>query len=277
LVDGPLVPHDILRISGEEAVQQYLLHEIQSVYRSQRVDINDKHIEIIIARMLRKVRIENAGDTNLLPGLDMDKFEFRQVNQELAICVKVSDKGDSDFEENAIVPKEALEQVNAQIEALGGDPAKGARPRPATASTQLLGITKASVQSASFISAASFQETTKVLTEAALAGKIDKLVGLKENVILGHLIPAGTGFRSFQESEVRYRPEALQAMAAEKERALEKRFPLLQTAEGAEPPTDGDALPTQTTQEGELPQPAEGSEEDVFDKLLSSDDSTGGE
>jgi DNA-directed RNA polymerase subunit beta' len=231
LVDGPLVPHDILRISGEEAVQQYLLHEIQSVYRSQRVDINDKHVEIIIARMLRKVRIENPGDTNLLPGIDMDRFEFRQVNQELSRCVKISEKGDSDFEAGAIVPKEALEQVNSQIEALGGDPAKGTRPRASTAATQLLGITKASVQSSSFISAASFQETTKVLTEAALAGKVDYLVGLKENVILGHLIPAGTGFRTFQESEVRYRPEALQAMAAEKERALVTSFPLLQSAD----------------------------------------------
>ena len=126
------------------------------------------------------------------------------------------------------MPREALEQENARIETMGGKPAKGGRPKPATASTQLLGITKASVQSASFISAASFQETTKVLTEAALAGKSDELVGLKENVILGHLIPAGTGFRTFQESEVRYRPEALQAMAAEKERALVTSFPLLQ-------------------------------------------------
>ncbi len=107
-----------------------------------------------------------------------------------------------------------MEQANAQIERLGGDPAKGTRPKPATASTQLLGITKAAVQSSSFISAASFQETTKVLTEAALAGKVDNLVGLKENVILGHLIPAGTGFRTFQESEVRYRPEVLQKMAS---------------------------------------------------------------
>jgi DNA-directed RNA polymerase subunit beta' len=230
LVEGPLVPHDILRISGEEAVQQYLVHEIQSVYRSQRVDINDKHIEIIAARMLRKVKIESPGDTNLLSGLVMDKFEFRQVNQNLAKCVKITQKGDSDFEEGAIVPKEALETVNAQIEALGGTPAKGSKPKFATASTQLLGITKAAVQSSSFISAASFQETTKVLTEAALAGKVDHLVGLKENVILGHLIPAGTGFRTFQESEVRYQPEALQAMAAEKERALETSFPLLATA-----------------------------------------------
>jgi DNA-directed RNA polymerase subunit beta' len=232
LVDGPLVPHDILRISGEEALQQYLLHEIQSVYRSQRVDINDKHIEIIVARMLRKVRIETAGDTSLLPGLVMDRFDFRQVNNNLAKCLKITDKADSEYAEGAIVPREAVEQTNTQIEALGGKPTKGVKPKSATASTQLLGITKAAVQSSSFISAASFQETTKVLTEAALAGKVDNLVGLKENVILGHLIPAGTGFRQFQESEVRYRPEALQAMQAQKEKVLETAFPLLQQGDG---------------------------------------------
>jgi len=236
LIEGPLVPHDILRISGEEAVQQYLLHEIQSVYRSQRVEINDKHVEIIIARMLRKVRIETSGDTNLLPGLVMDRFDFRQANNALARCIKVTDKGDSDYEAGSIVPKDAFEQANSQIEGLGGKPAKGLKPKSATASTQLLGITKAAVQSSSFISAASFQETTKVLTEAALASKVDYLVGLKENVILGHLIPAGTGFRLFQESEVRYRPEALQALQEEKARALETSFPLLQ-ATGA---TEGD-------------------------------------
>jgi DNA-directed RNA polymerase subunit beta' len=232
LVDGPLVPHDILRISGEEALQQYLVHEVQGVYRSQRVDINDKHIEVIIARMLRKVRIETAGDTNLLPGLVMDRFDFRQVNSNLAKCLKITHKGDTEFAESSIVPKDALEQANAQIEALGGTPSKGVKPKTATASTQLLGITKAAVQSSSFISAASFQETTKVLTEAALAGKVDHLVGLKENVILGHLIPAGTGFRVFQDSEVRYRPEALQAMQAAKDTALETAFPLLQQEAG---------------------------------------------
>jgi DNA-directed RNA polymerase subunit beta' len=237
LVDGPLVPHDILRISGEEAVQQYLVREIQNVYRSQRVEIDDKHIEIIVSQMLRKVKIESVGDTSLLPGSIMDKFEFRAANQKLMQCVKITEKGDSDFEVGAIVPKDALEQVNAQIEALGGEPCRGTRPKPATASTQLLGITKAAVQSASFISAASFQETTKVLTEAALAGKVDKLVGLKENVILGHLIPAGTGFRTYQDSEVRIRPEALQAIAAEKATLLEREFPLL--AEGAAPSGDG--------------------------------------
>jgi len=244
LVDGPLVPHDILRVSGEEAVQQYLLHEIQSVYRSQRVEINDKHVEIIIARMLRKVRVENAGDSNLLPGLVLDRFDFRKVNQDLTKCLKITEKGDSEFEPGTLVPKEAFEQVNSQIRALGGDPAKGTRPKPATASTQLLGITKASVQSSSFISAASFQETTKVLTEAALAGKADYLVGLKENVILGHLIPAGTGFRQYQDSEVRYRPEALQAMAAEAATALETSFPLLQDTGAGAPTAVAAAVPS---------------------------------
>jgi DNA-directed RNA polymerase subunit beta' len=230
LVDGPLVPHDILRVSGEEAVQQYLTHEIQGVYRSQRVEINDKHIEIIVARMLRKIRVENAGDTNLLPGLVMDRFDFRKVNQDLAKCMKITDKGDTEFAPGNIVPKEVLEQANNQIEALGGEPAKATRPKAATGSTQLLGITKASVQSSSFISAASFQETTKVLTEAALAGKTDNLVGLKENVILGHLIPAGTGFHTYQDAEVRFRPEALTALSAEAPSALETSFPLLQDA-----------------------------------------------
>ncbi len=237
LVDGPLVPHDILRVSGEEAVQQYLTHEIQQVYRSQRVDINDKHIEIIIARMLRKVKIESPGDTSLLPGLVMDKFEFRRVNNQLADCLKITDPGDSEYSIGTLVPKATFEQNNTQIEGLGGKPAKGKKPKPATASTQLLGITKASVQSSSFISAASFQETTKVLTEAALAGKVDKLVGLKENVILGHLIPAGTGFRSFQESEVSYHREALEDLVNRGSAAIEEEFPLLQQAP---PPAAGD-------------------------------------
>jgi len=232
LVDGPLVPHDILRISGEEAVQQYLVREIQNVYRSQRVDIDDKHIEIIVSQMLRKVKIETVGDTTLLPGSVLDKFEFRQANDRLADAVRITDRGDSEFAVGSIVPKDVLEQANAQIETLGGGPAKGAVPKPASASTQLLGITKASVQSSSFISAASFQETTKVLTEAALAGKTDNLVGLKENVILGHLIPAGTGFNTYQSAEVRVRPEALEALRFDPESVLARQFPLLEAGGG---------------------------------------------
>ncbi|NLX98003.1 MAG: DNA-directed RNA polymerase subunit beta' [Rhodopirellula sp.] len=235
LVDGPLVPHDILRISGEEAVQQYLTREIQNVYRSQRVEINDKHIEIIVSQMLRKVRVESGGDSGLLEGSVIDRFEFRAVNRQLSGCVKITDPGDTKFQEGDIVPREIFDQQNAQFEAGGGRPAKSARPTPATASTQLLGITKAAVQSSSFISAASFQETTKVLTEAALAGKIDNLVGLKENVILGHLIPAGTGFRTYRDSEVRLQPLALSELAARKEVVSRPSFPLLDLGEQQSP------------------------------------------
>jgi DNA-directed RNA polymerase subunit beta' len=157
LVEGPLILQDILRISGEEELQTYMLKEVQNVYRSQNVPIDDKHIEIIIAQMLRKVKVEDVGDTSFLPGQIIDKFKFK--------------------EENKIIKEK------------GG--------KPATAKPLLLGITKASLQSESFISAASFQETTKVLTRAALEGKTDGLVGLKENVILGHLVPAGTGYKSY--------------------------------------------------------------------------------
>lgn len=246
LVDGPLVPHDILRVSGEEAVQQYLTHEVQQVYRSQRVEINDKHVEVIIARMLRKVKVDTAGDTTLLPGLVMDKFEFRRVNNEVADCLRIVEPGDSEYAEGSLVPREAFEQTNAQIEGLGGTPASGKKPKPATASTQLLGITKAAVQSSSFISAASFQETTKVLTEAALSGRVDRLVGLKENVILGHLIPAGTGFRTFQESEVSYRREALEDLVNRGTSAMEESFPLLQESPppaGEQPEADPSSSP----------------------------------
>jgi DNA-directed RNA polymerase subunit beta' len=230
LVEGPLVPHDILRVSGEEAVQQYLLHEIQQVYRSQRVEINDKHVEIIIARMLRKVKITNPGDTTLLAGLVMDRYEFKRHNDHIAKCMKVTDPGDTQFALGQIVAKDEFDTANAQCEGLGGKGAKGKKPKPAHAEVQLLGITKASVQSNSFISAASFQETTKVLTEAALAGKVDRLVGLKENVILGHLIPAGTGFRVFQDSEVSYRKEALEDLVNRGAAATEQSFPLLSDA-----------------------------------------------
>ena len=157
LVEGPLILQDILRISGEEELQTYMLKEVQNVYRSQNVPIDDKHIEIIIAQMLRKVKVDDVGDTSFLPGQVVDKFRFKEENK------KIIEKGG----------------------------------KPATAKPMLLGITKASIQSDSFISAASFQETTKVLTRAALEGKTDRLVGLKENVILGHLVPAGTGYKSY--------------------------------------------------------------------------------
>ncbi len=154
LTDGPVVPHEILDVCGPQELQEHLVGEVQEVYRLQGVEINDKHIEIIVRQMLRKVKITDPGDTSLLWGDQVDKLEFEREN--LAVTEK------------------------------GG--------KPAEASPVLLGITKASLETDSFISAASFQDTTRVLTEAATLGKIDHLRGFKENVIMGHLIPAGTGF-----------------------------------------------------------------------------------
>ncbi len=209
LTDGPLVPHDILRIKGEEALQRYLIAEIQNVYRSQNVDINDKHIEIICSQMMRKVEIESVGDSTFLPSEVVDKFQFRRENERLANSIKITKVGEAiDVKEDQIIGKEELADINEKIEAIGGSGAKGKKPRPATAKTLLLGITKASLQSESFIAAASFQETTKVLTQAALSGRIDELCGLKENVILGHLIPAGTAFKPHLDIRVKHLVEA---------------------------------------------------------------------
>ena len=209
LTDGPLVPHDILRIKGEEALQRYLISEIQNVYRSQSVNINDKHVEIICAQMMRKVEIDSVGDSSFLPGEVIDKFGFRRENEKLANSIKIKEVGDVlDLKEGQVLSREELASVNEKIEMIGGEAAKGRKPKPATAKTLLLGITKASLRSDSFIAAASFQETTKVLTSAALAGKIDELRGLKENVILGHLIPAGTAFKPHLELKVKHLVEA---------------------------------------------------------------------
>jgi DNA-directed RNA polymerase subunit beta' len=158
LMDGPRNPHDILRVLGEKELQSYLVNEIQEVYRLQGVNINDKHIETIVRQMMRWIKVEEVGDTEFLLDEQVDKFRFYEENE--------------------------------RVEANGGQPAKG---RPL-----LLGITKASLSTDSFISAASFQETTRVLTEAAISGKVDYLRGLKENVIMGRLIPAGTGMEFYR-------------------------------------------------------------------------------
>jgi len=204
LCEGPLVPHDILRIKGEEALWTYMLDEVQNVYRAQGVTINDKHIELILSQMLRKVKIENSGDTDLLPQEVVDRFTFRQKNNEIANMVRVTDAGGTDLRVNELYPRAEVKEANARAEAEGKEVAKGRKGRPATGRTLLLGITKAALSSESFLSGASFQESTKVLTEAALRGAEDDLIGLKENVLLGHLIPAGTGFRPYQEIRVRY-------------------------------------------------------------------------
>ena len=159
LTEGSVNPHDILKIKGLRAVQDYMLQEVQRVYRLQGVDINDKHIEVIVRQMLKKVRIEEKGDTEFLPGTMVDVLVFNEVN----------------------------EQMEAEDKA------------PAVGEQIMLGITKASLATDSFLSAASFQETTKVLTEAAIKGKVDHLVGLKENVIIGKHIPAGTGMKKYRD------------------------------------------------------------------------------
>ena len=170
LQDGALNPHDVLRIRGASAVHNYLIQEVLKVYRQQGVDINDKHIEVIVRQMMRKVRVEEAGDTSLLSGAMADVLEVEIENE------KVRDRI-------------AAGEVNAET----GEPLK-----EATYTQLLMGITKASLATDSFLSAASFQETTKVLTEAAIKGKVDHLVGLKENVIIGKLIPAGAGLNAYR-------------------------------------------------------------------------------
>jgi DNA-directed RNA polymerase subunit beta' len=161
LMDGSSNPHDILTILGEKALAKYLVDEVQEIYRLQGVRINDKHIEVIVRQMLRRVRIKEVGDTEFLIGDQVEKWRFEEENQ------RILDKGG----------------------------------QPAIAEPLLLGITKASLSTESFISAASFQETTKVLTEAAINGKVDRLAGLKENVIMGRLIPAGTGVAKYNRME----------------------------------------------------------------------------
>ena len=174
-MDGPLNPHDILRVLGPEALQQYIVNEIQEVYRLQGVNINDKHIECIVRQMLRWVKIKDVGDTEFLLEEQVDRFRYEDENRRV-------------------------------IEAGG---------KPSSAEPLLLGITKASLSTDSFISAASFQETTRVLTEAAISGRVDYLRGLKENVIMGRLIPAGTGMKYYRNVKVDYDPTVNQKQEEE--------------------------------------------------------------
>jgi len=168
LTEGSVNPHDVLLVKGDLAVQDYLIQEVQRAYRMQGVDINDKHIEVIIRQMMRKVRVEDAGSTDLLPGSLVEKGELAEENERVQERIRM---GEKDL-------------------------------KPAVSSLVLLGITKASLATDSFLSAASFQETTRVLTEAAIKGKVDPLLGLKENVIIGKLIPAGTGMTRYTDVKV---------------------------------------------------------------------------
>lgn len=196
LSDGAVAPHDILRIKGPAEVQRYLVNEIQEVYRTQGVKINDKHIEIIVRQMLQRVRIADSGDTYFLQDDQVDRLRFLEENQKIREKVVITDRGESNVKEGQILTRAELDKVLKKY-----DKKKAPEYRegqPATAEPLLLGITQASLSTESFISAASFQETTKVLADAAISAKTDYLLGLKENVIMGRLIPAGTGLKRYQ-------------------------------------------------------------------------------
>lgn len=199
LSDGAITPNDILAIKGPTIVQEYIVNEIQEVYRLQGVKINDKHFETVVRQMMRKVQIEDPGDTRFLEKMLVDKIEFLEENDNLYGKKVVLDAGDSEnFKPGMIVSVRQLRDENSMLKRNDKKLVSARDAVPATASQVLQGITRAALQTHSFISAASFQETTKVLNDAAIRGKIDTLEGLKENVIVGHLIPAGTGMREYQ-------------------------------------------------------------------------------
>jgi DNA-directed RNA polymerase subunit beta' len=214
LSDGAISPGDILDIQGPTAVQEYLVNEIQEVYRLQGVKINDKHFEVIVRQMMRKVEITDAGDTRFLEGTSVDKAEFLEENELLFDKMVVTDSGDSD---RVLVGQiSSTRQLREENSNLKRKDKKEIEARPAitaTARPMLQGITRASLQTESWISAASFQETTKVLNEAAVQGKTDFLIGLKENVIVGHPIPAGSGVRRFQKMIVSNSEDYVNLMA----------------------------------------------------------------
>ncbi|MEO0332676.1 MAG: DNA-directed RNA polymerase subunit beta', partial [Bacteroidota bacterium] len=199
LSDGAITPADILAIKGPTAVQEYLVNEIQEVYRLQGVKINDKHIEVIVSQMMQKVEITDEGDTNFLQRQVVDKFSFREENDRVLDVKIVEEPGDSEkFKPGQPISNRDLRDENSSLKRQDKKIVQVRDARPAVAKPTLQGITQASLGTESFISAASFQETTKVLSEASIRGKADNLNGLKENVIVGHLIPAGTGMREYK-------------------------------------------------------------------------------
>ena len=200
LSDGLITPTDILNIKGPSAVQQYLVNEVQEVYRLQGVKINDKHFEVVVRQMMRRVKIIDSGDTLFLEDQLAFKDDFMSENDKLFGMKVVEEAGDSEkLKEGQLISARELRDENSLLKRDDKNLVTARDAKPATASTELQGITRASLQTKSFISAASFQETTKVLNEAAVNGKNDKLEGLKENVIVGHKIPAGTGMRKYDD------------------------------------------------------------------------------
>ena len=198
LSDGAVTPKDILNIKGPSAVQQYLVNEIQEVYRLQGVKINDKHFEVVVRQMMRKVKIIDSGDTIFLENQLIHKNDFIQENDNIYGMKVIEEAGDSEeLKAGQIISSRSLRDENSILRRADKNLVEARDAVPATAEPILQGITRASLQTKSFISAASFQETTKVLNEAAVSGKVDTLEGLKENVIVGKRIPAGTGMRIY--------------------------------------------------------------------------------
>ena len=218
LSDGSVTPEDILNIKGPSAVQQYLVNEVQEVYRLQGVQINDKHFEVVVRQMMRKVKINDPGDTIFLENQLIHKGDFIEENDSIYGKKVVEDAGDSiNLKAGQIVTLRQLRDENSSLKREDKQLVQARDAEPATATPILQGITRASLQTKSFISAASFQETTKVLNEAAVSGKIDKLEGLKENVIVGHKIPAGTGLRDFDNIIVGSKEEMDHMLASREE------------------------------------------------------------
>ncbi|MBR2050288.1 MAG: DNA-directed RNA polymerase subunit beta' [Rikenellaceae bacterium] len=215
LSDGAITPSDILRILGPTKVQEYIVNEVQDVYRMQGVKINDKHFEVIVSQMMNKVQIDDPGDTRFFENQVVDKWEFMEVNDELYDKVVVTDAGDSDeVQPGQIITVRRLRDLNSVLKRKDLKAVEVRDIVPATSSQILQGITRAALQTSSFMSAASFQETTKVLNEAAIMAKSDPLANLKENVICGHLIPAGTGMRDYDNMVVGSREEYEQMVAS---------------------------------------------------------------
>ena len=213
LSDGGISPTDILNVLGPVKAQEYIVNEVQAVYRLQGVKINDKHFEIIVRQMMRKVQINDPGDTEFLPEELVDKWKFMDTNDDIYGKYYIVDSGDSQrYSAGQIVNAREMRNENASLERQGLAMMAVREARPATASQVLQGITRAALKTDSFISAASFQETTKVLSEAAIRGRVDDLEGLKENVICGHLIPAGTGQKEFQDIVVSSKEDYLKEM-----------------------------------------------------------------
>lgn len=207
LSDGATTPSDILAIKGPTAVQEYILNEVQDVYRMQGVKINDKHFEVIIRQMMRKVEIEDPGDTRFLEKQVADKNEFFQENDWIYNKKVIIDSGDAEgLRAGQIISARRLRDENSLLRRKDKRLIDARDAIPATSSQVLQGITRAALQTRSWLSAASFQETTKVLNESAITGKVDYLDGLKENVICGHLIPAGTGLKEYKNLVVGSKP-----------------------------------------------------------------------